>query len=53
VEKEEGIARFLAIPEPIVGVIQEPYPEIKHDHRPAPAIDTVQGPGDVKPGCAG
>ena len=48
VDHEEGITRFPDILEPFVGVIQEPHPDEEHDHRPAPAIDAVHSPGDIK-----
>ena len=53
VEKEEGIARFPAVLEPPVGEIQEAHPDVEEDHCPAPAIDSMQSPGDIKPWRAG
>ena len=39
--------------EPFVCEIQVAHADVEYEHRPAPAVDGVQGPGEIEPRCGG
>jgi len=51
VDKEEGITRLAGIVEPFVCEIQVAHADVENEHRPAPAVDGVQGPGKIESRC--
>jgi len=50
-EEEERITGFPAVPQSVVGEIQEAHPDVENNHRPTPAVDGVHGPGEIEPRC--